>query len=398
MYVYYRLLFTGVSIVYNAATMSTTLRCPKCGASFEPSVAFRHQMQEEILAAEKAKHADDIARVKEQTEKSVAEKVRSEQDTVIKQLQTDSLEEKERNKRLLKQLEDLNGQLRQLRRKDEERELEMQKKITDEEEKIRADTRKKTLEEHELKDREKETKLSDLMKQVEELKAKIQQGSQQAQGESLELALEEALRREFPVDIIEEVKKGQRGADILQRVIDKKGRDCGMILWESKNAQWSNLWIAKLKEDQRQAKAHLAVLVVTDPPEKLETFQFVNGVWIVVRTMAIPLALALRFNLVNINFEKLANVGKNEKMEVLYHYITSIEFKQRIESIGEAFGNLQEEVEREKRWFQTKWARQEKQLRRVIDNTQGMYGDLQGVVGRSLGDVKTLQLDSGASE
>lgn len=377
---------------------NNTIRCPKCGASFEPSVAFRHQMQEEILAAEKAKHADDIARIKEQTEKSVAEKVRSEQDTVIKQLQSDSLEEKERNKRLLKQLEDLNGQLRQLRRKDEERELEMQKKIADEEEKIRADSRKKTLEEHELKDREKETKLSDLMKQVEELKAKIQQGSQQAQGESLELALEESLRREFPVDIIEEVKKGQRGADILQRVIDKKGRDCGMILWESKNAQWSNLWIAKLKEDQRQAKAHLAVLVVTDPPEKLETFQFVNGVWIVVRTMAIPLALALRFNLVNINFEKLANVGKNEKMEVLYHYITSIEFKQRIESIGEAFGNLQEEVEREKRWFQTKWARQEKQLRRVIDNTQGLYGDLQGVVGRSLGDIKTLQLDSGASE
>lgn len=376
----------------------TTLRCPKCGASFEPSIAFRHQMQEEILAAEKAKHAGEIARIKEQTEKSVGEKVRLEQHSVIKQLQADSLEEKDRNRRLLKQLEDLGVQLRQLRRKDEERELEMQKKIADEEEKIRADARKKTLEEHELKDREKESKLSDLMKQVEELKAKIQQGSQQAQGESLELALEEALRREFPVDVIEEVKKGQRGADILQRVIDKKGRDCGMILWESKNAQWSNLWIAKLKEDQRQAKAHLAVLVVTDPPEKLETFQFTDGVWVVVRTMAIPLALALRFNLVNINFEKLANVGKSEKMEVLYQYITSIEFKQRIESIGEAFGNLQEEVEREKRWFQTKWARQEKQLRRVIDNTQGMYGDLQGVVGRPLGDIKTLQLDSGASE
>ena len=113
--------------------------------------------------------------------------------------------------------------------------------------------------------------------------------------------------------------------------------------------------------------------------------------------MAMPLALALRYNLVSVNFEKLANTGKSEKMEDLYTYITSIEFKQRIEAIGEAFGSMQEEVEREKRWFQTKWARQEKQLRRVIDNTHGMYGDLQGVV-RSLPDLKTLELTDGTIE
>lgn len=350
------------------------------------------------MAAQKVKHETELKEIKEQTEKSVAERIRAEQESMMKQLRADSLEEKERNKRLLKQLEDLSEEIRKLRRRDEERELEMKKKMADEEEKIRADARRKTLEEHDLKDREKEGKLLDALKQIEELKAKIQQGSQQSQGESLELELEELLRREFPVDIIEEVKKGQRGADIVQRVIDKKDRDCGTILWESKNAQWSNQWIVKLKEDQQQAKAHIAVLVVTDPPEKLTTFQYTDGVWVVLRTMAVPLALALRFNLVSINFEKLANVGKSEKMEILYSYITSIEFKQRIESISEAFGNLQAEVEREKRWFQTKWARQEKQLRRVIDNTQGMYGDLQGVVGRSLPDITLTQLGSGEEE
>ncbi len=373
------------------------IRCPKCGESFEPSEAFRHQMQEEIVEREKNKHEIELKILKEETEKKITEKIRLEQEEATKQLKRDSLEEKERNKRLLKQLEELTEDLRKLRRRDEERELEMKKKMADEEEKIRADARKKTLEEHELKDRESAKNLQDALKQVEELKAQMQRGSQQAQGESLELELEESLKREFPVDGIEEVKKGQRGADILQRVVDKRGHDCGTILWESKNAQWSNQWIGKLKEDQRQAKAHIAVLVVTDPPDKLTTFQYTDGVWVVVRTMAMPLALALRYNLVSVNFEKLANTGKSEKMEDLYTYITSIEFKQRIEAIGEAFGSMQEEVEREKRWFQTKWARQEKQLRRVIDNTHGMYGDLQGVV-RSLPDLKTLELSDGMGE
>lgn len=376
---------------------NNTIRCPKCGENFEPSEAFRHQLQEEIVLAEKAKHEAELKVIKEETEKKVSEKIRSEQEEATKQLKLDSLEEKERNKRLLKQLEELTEDLRKLRRRDEERELEMKKKMADEEEKIRADARKKTLEEHELKDRESAKNLQDALKQVEELKAQMQRGSQQAQGESLELELEESLKKEFPVDVIEEVKKGQRGADILQRVVDKRGRDCGTILWESKNAQWSNQWVAKLKEDQRQAKAHIAVLVVTDPPNALSTFQYTDGVWVVVRTMAMPLALALRYNLVSVNFEKLANTGKSEKMEDLYTYITSIEFKQRIEAIGEAFGSMQEEIEREKRWFQTKWARQEKQLRRVIDNTHGMYGDLQGVV-RSLPDLKTLELTDGTIE
>lgn len=376
----------------------TTIKCPKCGESFEPSEAFKHQLEVEILAGERAKHKEDIAKVREEAEKLGEAKIKSEYEDLIKQLRKDSSEEKERNIKLLKQLEDLTEELRQLRRKDEERELEMKKKIAAEEEGIREDARKKIIEENELKDREKDKKLTDALKQIEELKNKIQQGSQQAQGESMELELEEILRKEFPADSIEEVKKGQRGADVLQRVIDKNGKDCGTILWESKNAKWSGQWVSKLKEDQRQAKAHLAVLVVTDPPEGLKTFIYENGIWIVVRKMAVSLALALRFDLVSVNYEKLVSVGKNEKMDMLYQYITSMEFKHRIEAIVESFGGLQEDMEKEKRWFQAKWARQEKQIRSVMDHTQGMYGDLQGVIGKSLPDIKNLELESGETE
>jgi len=374
---------------------SDKVKCPKCGKLFEPTEAFRHKLEEKILSEERLIHRKQIDKIKEETEKQAEGRIKERYESLIDQLKKDSLEEKERNRKLLKQLENLSEEIRKLRRKDEERELEMKKKIADEEEKIRQDARKKTMEEHALKDREKDKKLSDTLKQVEELKKKMQQGSQQMQGEVMELELEELLKKEFPSDEIEEVKKGQRGADILQTVMDKRARNCGIILWESKNAKWQNDWIVKLKEDQRKAKADLSVLVITDPPEDLENFKYKDGVWIVVREMVVPLALALRFDLVRVNYERLVNVGRNEKTEILFQYITSTEFKQRIEAIVEAFGGLQDEMEREKRWFQTKWARQEKQLRKVIDHTQGMYGDLQGVVGKSLPDIKTLQLEEG---
>lgn len=376
----------------------TKIKCPKCGEYFEPSEAFRHQMGEEIRTAEKARHEQEIIRTREETTKSVTHHLQEESKSRIESLAKDAQEEKERNKRLLKQLEILTGDIRDLRRKDEERELEMKKKIAEEESKIRDEARKKAFEEHDLKDREKDQNYAVALKQIEELKTKLQQGSQQAQGESLELALEEILRKEFPMDVIEEVKKGQRGADITQRVVDKKGKECGVILWESKNAQWQNDWPAKLREDQRQAKADLAILVVTAPPKGIEHYAYDNGVWICVRQFMVPLAMSLRYGLVRLNFERETHVGKDEKKEILYQYINSLEFRHRMEAIIEAFGGMQDEVEREKRWFQTKWARQEKQLRKVIDHTQGMYGDLQGVVGTSLPELKVHELSDGEAQ
>lgn len=353
--------------------VSSLIKCPQCGAEFEASEALTHQIEEKVVADLEAKH---LLRIEEEKQKAGKE----------------LLEEKERNKKLAIQLTELLDQMRVLKRKDEERDMEMKKKLMDEEEKIRVEVRKKSLEEHELKDREKDQKLREALEQIETLKTKMQQGSQQTQGETLELQLEEMLRSEFPQDEISEVKKGQRGADIAQVVVDKLGRRCGTILWESKNAQWSEGWVAKLKEDQRQAKADLAVLVSVHLPEKLETFTYRAGVWVVSWKHFLPLALALRFNLVSIYHERQTAQGRDEKMQILYQYLTGTEFKHRVEGIVDAFTVLQEELEREKRWFGTKWARQEKEIRKVIDHTHGMYGDLQGVIGNSLPEIKSLEL------
>jgi len=375
--------------------MNNTIKCKYCGREIEISEALQHKIEEQALAVERARHKKELSDVRKQAEQAALTRLQKEFEIRFKNLQKEKEEERERNRKLLKQLEELNEELRILRRKDEERELEMKRKLVEEEEKIRQEATKKAQEEQELKLKERDLKIRQLMKALEEAKRKAAQGSQQIQGEALELELEEILKKEFPTDEIIEIKKGQRGADVLQKVIDRKGRSCGTILWESKNAQWNEAWLAKLREDQRQAKAQLSVLVVANPPESVKTFTYRNGVWIVRRKFVVGLALALRFNLVSLYYEKLASVGKNEKMEILYQYLTGVEFKHRIEAIVESFTNLQADIEREKRYFHTKWARQEKEIRKIVDNTHGMYGDLQAVTDRALQPIKQLELPPG---
>jgi hypothetical protein len=214
----------------------------------------------------------------------------------------------------------------------------------------------------------------------------------------LELELEEVLREEFKDDEITEVKKGQRGADVLQKVNDRRGRFCGTILWETKNAHWTETWIAKLRADQREVKAQIAVLVAVQPPSEVETFAYRDGVWIVQRRYAKDLALMLRYSLIKVFAERANLAGKDEKMEILYRYLTSVEFQHRIQAIVEGFSYLWADVEREKRWFATKWARQEKEIRKIIDSTQGMYGDLQAVTGRSLAAIPALEAPSDTND
>jgi len=367
--------------------MKNTIKCPYCHKEFEPNEALTHQIEEKVLASLEAKHKTDLEEVKRKAEKMVSARVGKDLES-----------EKQRNKKLSGQVDELIDEVRKLREKDEDREIEMKKKLMDEEEKIRAVAKQKFEDEHKLKDSEKDNKLKDALDQIETLKTRIQQGSQQAQGETLELELESKLRSEFPTDKIFEIKKGQRGADVSQVVIDKLGRSCGMILWESKNAEWSNGWISKLKDDQRQAKADLAVLVSVKLPEGVESFAYKDGIWIVSWKHFIPLSWSLRFNLVSLYHERQSSEGKDEKMKILYQYLTGTEFKNRVEGIVDAFSNLQEELEKEKRYFNVKWARQEKEIRKVVDHTHGMYGDLQAVIGKSLPEIKTLKLESGEDE
>jgi hypothetical protein len=246
----------------------------------------------------------------------------------------------------------------------------------------------------ELKMMELQKQLTDAMKANEEMRRKLQQGSQQTQGEVLELELESQLKSEFPLDDITPVAKGVRGADILQVVKNQQGRVIGSILWELKNAQWSEKWLEKLRDDQRQSKADLAVLVSINMPPDITTFGMRDGVWISCRPTCIALAQALRIQMMRVYATQQSAVGKNEKMEVLYTYLSGFEFKQRVEAIVEAFSSLQDDIEKEKRWFNSKWAKQEKQIRKVIDQTIGMHGDLQGIMGASLPEIKQLQIEA----
>ncbi len=364
--------------------MKNTIQCPFCNKEFEATDALKHQIEEQLKESLDVKHKLDL----EQAKKQAASEASA---NITKDLEA----ERERSKKLTSQIDELLGEVRKLREKDEEREIEMKKRLLEEEEKIKKDVRQKSEDEHKLKDLEKDKKLQDALDQIESLKTKIQQGSQQTQGETLELEMETKLRSEFPTDVITEVKKGQRGADISQEVIDRNGRNCGKILWESKNAQWSEGWLDKLKEDQRQAKADISVLVSVNLPEGVESFVYKNGVWICGVKYFVGLAFALRYNLVSLHNERISSEGKDEKMKILYSYLTGSEFRNRVSGIVDAFSNLQEELEKEKRYFNVKWAKQEKEIRKVIDHTHGMYGDLQAVIGKSLPEIKTMELEGG---
>jgi len=378
--------------------MNNTIICPKCGTAVEITAALKKQVESEVLAAEKRKHLVDLAEAEKKAFLSAEKRIKEQFELAIKTAKEDAEEEKKRSLALQKQLTEMTQLLRQLRREKEEAEMEAQKKLLREEEKIREETKARVEEEHHLKDEEKDKKLNDALKQMEEMKRKMQQGSQQTQGEVLELELENTLKNSFPGDDIKPVAKGIRGADIIQIVRGADGKVYGSIVWEMKNTKnWTEGWVTKLKDDQRTLKANAAVLVSVVLPSEVKNFSAYkyNDLWVTERRYIVGLATALRLNLRDVFLAKAASVGKSEKMEVLYGYLSSIEFKQRIEAIVEAFTLLQEDIEKEKRLFAAKWARQEKSIRKVIDQTHGMYGDLQSIMGVALPQIKSLQLEDG---
>ena len=235
--------------------------------------------------------------------------------------------------------------------------------------------------------------LTDAIKAKDDLSRKLEQGSQKTQGEVLELKLEELLKVEFPYDEIVHVPTGVSGADIIQKVHDRRGRLCGQIIWETKKTKsWNEQWIQKLKDDQRAINANEAVIVSSSLPDDVKGFVTRDGVWICDIKLIIPLAVALRINLESINRERSMSVGKNEKMEVLYGYLTGVEFKQRVEAIIEAFDSMDAGLKKERLVFEKSWSEREKQLKKIINNTVGMYGDLSGLV--TLPQIKSLEFET----
>jgi len=407
-----------------------TIKCPKCGELISIDKVLAHQIEEKIKkeyeATQKIKN-EELARKSDELKKQAAEIAanKKELDSIVmekvaSQLATEKLvlfkearaaaekEQSEKTALLEEQLKSKDEKLaqatknevelrkKQIKLEEEKRafELEKMRQLEEEKKAIVEDANRRAAEEQKYVIAQLNKKLTDAINAKDELARKLEQGSQQTQGEVLELELEEMLKAEFPQDEILPVPKGVTGADIIQKVIDRSGRVCGQIIWESKKTKaWSEGWIQKLKDDQRAIKADLAVIASVALPENVNGFAFRNGVWICDVKMAIALAMALRTNLETLTRERAMSVGKNEKMEVLYKYLTGVEFKQRVEAIVEAFSSMDEGLKKERMAYEKIWAEREKQIRKVINNTVGMYGDLSGLV--ALPQIKKLELGEG---
>jgi len=237
-------------------------------------------------------------------------------------------------------------------------------------------------------------KIIDAQKQqLAEAQRKLEQGSQQLQGEVQELDLERRLREAFPRDTIDPVPKGQHGGDALHRVLGPQGAVCGTILWESKRTKsWAGGWPDKLKQDRRAAKADLAVIVTQAMPQGVDSFGEVDGVWVTTPALAIQLGAALRLTLTESALARRATEGQEDKMAILYQYLTGPQFRQRVEAIKDAFTTMQEDLDAERRVITKQWEKRAKQIERVMVSTVGMYGDLQAIAGKTLLEIEGLEL------
>lgn len=403
--------------------MNNEIKCPNCQSSIEITEVMSAQLSAQIRADvenEVAAKRLEIAKLTHQVnqreaelesrssqiEREVAQQMKEERERVFAQAQQAA--EENLHEQLASREQEL-GQLRERLKESQKAELELQKKqrelqdradaleleVAREVNEKRSEIRKQAMEDadeqHRLNMAEKDSQIQGLLKKIDELKRKAEQGSQQTQGEVQEIALEDLLQTSFPSDSIAPVAKGTRGADTLQGVYDGTGQCCGQILWESKRTKnWSNTWLAKARDDQRSARASCVVMVSEALPEGVRTFALIEGVWVCSWSCVVGLAAALRNCLIEVGKCKLAVQGQHDKMELVYNYLSGSEFQQRVEGVVEAFVTMQTDLESEKRSMNRVWSKREKQIQRAVINMAGMYGDLQGIIGSSMPTIEGL--------
>ena len=403
----------------------TLITCPNCKTEFPlteslaaPLVESTRRQYEQKLAQKESdvsKREAAIAKERESLDEKLAAQLKTEREKIAaeesKKARAAIGNEVESKKKELAELQEVlkerdaklteaqNAQADVIRKQreldDEKREmgLTIEKKVQESLGEVREKAKKESEDEQRLKVSEKEEIIAGMQRTIEELKRKAEQGSQQTQGEVLEMELEALLRAKFPLDSIEPVPKGEFGGDVLQRVIGPTGQACGTILWESKRTKnWSDGWLAKLRDDQRAAKAEMALLISQVLPKGSESFNLVEGVWIAEPRCAIPVAIALRHSLIELANARQAGEGQQTKMELVYQYLTGPRFRHRVEAIVEKFSDMQGDLEKERKMMTRLWAKREEQIRGVIESTAGMYGDLQGIAGRSLQEIEGLTM------
>ncbi len=411
------------------------IKCPNCGTSIDVQDILAHQLEEEIkqkfqsqLADEKKKYEtefESLTIAKEEFEQKKKQENELFQERLERQLKEEKkiIEEKlkikleeeqlEQFEALQTELNDKSEQIKELNRtkaeieklKREKGELkeaieaESQKKLNEalfaEREKI-----KKTEEDrNELRFKELQKKLEDQKKLTEEMKRKQEQGSMQMQGEVQELAIEEWLATQFPLDRIEEIKKGARGGDCLQFVNTRTHQNCGTIYYESKRTKdFQPSWIEKFKADIRDKGANIGVLVTEVMPIGMDRMGLKDGIWICNYDEFKGLCGVLRESIVQVSIAISSQENKGDKMDMIYNYLTSNTFRMQIEAIVEGFTQMKSDLESEKRSMQRIWKQRDKQIEKVVTNTIDMYGSIKGIAGNAVQSVKALELPGDDNE
>ncbi|HZI24462.1 MAG TPA: DUF2130 domain-containing protein [Chryseolinea sp.] len=401
------------------------VKCPHCGNKFSPEDAIQHDLR--------AKFEREFEQKLTANTKSMASKIQQEEQAKYK-IQLQRLEEDRKLKAVrLKELEDQSITLQERERKlmdrEERIEHEMKKRLLDREKIIREHAEKNALEKASLEVREREAKLhrdreslelylkkrvheetdkareeermknaelqkklDDQARLINEMKRRTEQGSMQMQGEVQELAIEEFLTTSFPRDLIEEISKGKRGADCVHIVRDHYENECGRILYESKRTKhFSYEWVAKMKDDMRLKQADIGVIVTEALPEGKTRFCEMEGVWVCSFIEFKALAHLFRHNLSRIGEILAAQENKGEKMNLIYGYITGNEFKQKLEAAFESYHDMQEDLQKEKVLFTSQWAKREKKLLKAMENLVCLYGDVRGIAGGAVQEIKALE-------
>lgn len=370
------------------------IKCPTCSSDIE----LTEQLAGPLVADLKDKFRDQLARREADAAKAVAEaeararaagKAEAGEEA---QAMADRLREQDEKLREAKAAQAAAMKREQeLQDKEAELELTVQKMLAAERgvmaEKLARDAEEKA----QLKVAEQQQMIEGMKKQIEALKQRSDQGSMQTQGEAAEMVLEDTLAQAFPVDGFSPVGKGVSGADVRQDVMGVSGV-AGSILWESKRTKnWTAGWLAKLRTDQRDAGCEVAVIMSQALPEGVDSFGLVDGVWVCAPRYAVPLATSLRHGLLEVAGAKGRAMGQETKAELVYEYLTGTQFKQRIDAIVERFEDMQDNLRKERIFMQKQWDARAKQIDLVIASTVGMHGDLQGIAGRAMPEIESVE-------
>lgn len=389
--------------------MANEIKCPSCGHSFEPNEAIRDEVQKELklklLDWQKKKDEEYVKKlelekgnIKKDMEDNIRKNIAADFENKLQLLQSANSDNEEKLKEARKKELEYLQKEQQLNNKEAELEITIQKKLQAERTVLSEQIQKQEQEKSSIKDTQFQMKLRELEKQLdeqkklaEEMRRKAEQSSMQRQGEVQELLLEEILKENFPFDLIEEVGKGVEGADCIQIVRNHSGRECGKIIYESKRTKaWQNNWIDKLKSDMRSRGADIAILVTQTFPKDMERFGEKDGVWICNFAEVASVSALIRNGIIKVYEIQRSEENKGDKMQLLYNYLTGVEFRGQVEAIAEGFLAMKNSITRERMQMEKMWKEREKQLEKVLISTSALYGSVKGIAGASVGDIPLL--------